>query len=72
MRGTLLDQACVAVAEPEVGFCEERSRLCLFVGGAGLAPELLRCGKMRDCLVSCARRKSDGADRLSGGCQERG
>ena len=64
MRGTLLDQARLAVADAEMCFREERSGLCPFVGCVGLLPELLRCDEVRYGLFSCLGRESDCIDRV--------
>jgi hypothetical protein len=56
LRGTLLDQARLAVADAEMCFREERSGLCPFVGCVGLLPELLRCDEVRYGLFSCPGR----------------
>ena len=72
MRGTLLDEARLAVADAEMCFREERSSLCPFVGCVGLLPELLRCDEVRYGLFSCPCSESDRTERVFGRCQQCG
>ena len=69
VRGALLDQARLAVADAEMRFREKRSGLCPFVGCVGLLPELLRCDEVRDGFFFCAGRESDRTERVFGRCK---